>query len=168
MLGKLRIALVLALLVLALAATPFRPLKITGRSMEPTFHDGETYLLDLFYWKSGGVHRNDIVVVQHEGETWVKRLVGMPGDTLQLRYDPEREDWITSVINLTEHPNLRRDDETTATREVGPGEIFVVGDNVNFSTDSTKQEAGPFQLKDIVGVVRTFTLSRRFPYRAHL
>jgi hypothetical protein len=44
----------------------------------------------------------------------------------------------------------------------------VIGDNLNWSSDSTNQEAGAFKLEDIVGVVRTFTFRRDFPFRTHL
>ncbi len=106
-LGRVRPALLGALLLGALALTPFRPLRIDGRSMEPTLRNGETYLLDQLYWKVTDVQRNDIVVVKHQDEKWVKRLVGMPGDQLQIS---TREDgWITHVDNVTTNPSLRSD-----------------------------------------------------------
>ncbi|HEU4754322.1 MAG TPA: signal peptidase I [Armatimonadota bacterium] len=148
-----------------LAMTPFRMLKITGHSMEPTFRNGETYLLDQFYWRQGGVRRDDIVVVKHMDENWVKRLVGMPGDHLQVVYD--RTGWITEIVNVTADPQLRSSSPGAEERVVAPDEIFVIGDNLNHSADSTVQEAGAFKLRDIIGVVRTFALQRRIPFRQH-
>jgi hypothetical protein len=52
-------------------------------------------------------------------------------------------------------------------RLVEAGEIFVIGDNLNRSADSTNQEAGSFKLADVQGVVRTFGLSRDFRFREH-
>src|SRR5690348_15915829 len=106
--GRTRAALWGALLLAVLAITPFRPLKVSGRSMEPTLHNGETYLLDQFYWKTSGLRRMDIVVVRHGQEYWVKRLIGMPGDRLQIARRPDG--WITEVRNLTENPTLERSD----------------------------------------------------------
>jgi len=154
-----------ALLVAVLAVTPFRPLKISGHSMEPTLHNDETYLLDQFYWKSSGLRRMDIVVVRHGEEYWVKRLIGMPGDHLQIARRPDG--WITEVRNITATPSLGREDDMPEEREVQPGEIFVIGDNLNRSQDSTNQEAGAFRREDVLGLVRTFTFKREFQFHKH-
>ena len=164
--GRIRPALLGVLFLGVIALTPFRPLRISGSSMEPTLRNGETYLLDQLYWKLGDVRRNDIVVVKHREEKWVKRLVGMPGDQLQISTRPDG--WITHVSNLTTNPALREEGDHVEQRTVAPDEIFVIGDNLNRSVDSTSQEAGAFKLRDIVGVVRTFTFGRSFPFRQHL
>jgi len=163
--ARVRYTLLGLLLIGVLALTPFRPLKISGHSMEPTLNDSETYLLDQYYWKSGGLRRNDIVVVKHGAENWVKRLVGMPGDRLQLTYRPDG--WITEVSNLTVNPALEKRGPLAEVRTVGPGELFVIGDNLNRSADSTTQEAGAFKATDVLGVVRTFTFKREFPFQKH-
>src|ERR671920_339140 len=84
MTGKVRGAILALIFAGVLALLPFRTLHIVGHSMEPTLRDGETYLLDTFYWRGSGLHYDDIIVVNHMGERWVKRLVGMPGDDLQV------------------------------------------------------------------------------------
>lgn len=168
--GKLRTGLLSVMLVGALALTPFRTLKVSGQSMEPTLRNGETYLLDQWYWKQGGLKRSDIVVVQHGDEKWVKRLAGMPGDRLAITRRPDG--WITFVANLTVNPKLieraREPGADVEEKTVGKDEIFVIGDNLNRSADSTNQEAGAFKLEHVLGVVRTVTLRRDFPFRTHL
>lgn len=166
MLARVRYAFLGVLFFAVLALTPFRPLKITGESMTPTLRHGETYLLDQFYWKQSGLRRTDIVVVDRGDENWVKRLVGLPGDVLQI--SRQRSGLITNVSNLTLNPDLREPGEGVEERTVGPDEIFVIGDNLNHSADSTTQEAGSFKLKDVLGVVRTFNFRRDFPFREHL
>lgn len=161
--GKIRVSLLVLLLLGALAVSPFRVLKVTGHSMEPTLRHGETLLLDTFYWKLGGLRRNDIVVVRHGQEHWVKRLIGMPGDDLQIEQLPDG--WITNLANLTVNSALRRDGGNLVLRKVQPGEIYVIGDNLNWSADSTNQEAGAFKMLHVIGVVRTFSLRRDFPFR---
>jgi signal peptidase I len=168
---RLRTPLILLLLVFVLGASPFRPLKVIGKSMAPTLREDQTYILDTFYWKQfdlpvlgkvgGGLKRGDIVVVKKGTEQWVKRLVGIPGDRLEIA---EREDgWIVRVSNLTINPDLRGKFGPGRIVEVGKGETFIVGDNVNYSSDSTKSEIGGFKLEDIQGIVRNITLGRDFP-----
>jgi signal peptidase I len=160
---KVRYTLLGLLLAGVLALIPFRPLKITGQSMAPTLRNGETYVLDHLYWKPAGLRRGDIVVVNHRGEKWVKRLVGMPGDLLQITY--QEDGWIADIANLSVDASQKRNGGEMEERKVAPDEIYVVGDNLNRSLDSTNQEAGAFKLKDIIGIVRTFTLRRDFPLR---
>lgn len=164
MLGKLRPFLIGFLLVLVLALTPFRLLKISGRSMEPTLRNGETYLLDQFYWKPGGLHRDDIVVLNHGEERWVKRLIGMPGDRLEIH---TLGDWITKVNNITANPSLHASGRGVEERTVDADEIYVIGDNMNRSADSTNQEHGSFKLADVIGIVRNFALKREFSFPEH-
>lgn len=167
---RLRTPLILLLLVFVLGVSPFRPLKILGKSMAPTLREEKTYILDTFYWKQfdlpvigkvgGGLKRGDIVVVQKGSERWVKRLVGLPGDRLEIA---EREDgWIVRVSNLTVNPDLRGQFGPGRIVEVGKGEVFIVGDNTNFSSDSTKSEIGTFKVDDIQGIARNITLGRDF------
>jgi signal peptidase I len=167
---RLRTPLILLLLVLVLGASPFRPLKVIGQSMSPTLREDKTYILDTFYWKQfdlpvlgkvgGGLKRGDIVVVQKGSERWVKRLVGLPGDRLEIA---EREDgWIFRVSNLTVNPDLRGQFGPGRVVEVGKGEVFIVGDNTNYSSDSTKSEIGTFKIDDIQGIARSITLGRDF------
>lgn len=160
--SKVRYSLLGIALLIVLALTPFRPLKVSGESMSPTLRNGQTLLLDQVYWRPSGLRRNDIVVVQHQGENWVKRLVGMPGDQLQILRDGR---WIIEIDNLTTSPDLKKDDEMHELRQVGPGEIYVIGDNLNHSQDSTTQEEGAFRLNDVIGIARTFTFSRKFKFR---
>jgi signal peptidase I len=160
--GTIRGSILAVLLLITLGLMPFRLLKISGQSMEPTLNHGETYLLDQVYWRPGGLRRDDIVVVRHDEEKWVKRLVGMPGDLLQITF---REDGsISDIANLTVNPEWRREAPDITYRQVDRGEIFVIGDNLNRSADSTNQGHGAFKLGHIVGIVRSFTLSRTFPF----
>jgi hypothetical protein len=65
-------------------------------------------------------------------------------------------------------PEPARDGRQDEIRDVGPDEVFVIGDNLNRSMDSTNQEAGAFKKADIIGVVRAFPFRREFPFQKHL
>jgi signal peptidase I len=159
--AKSRYRILSALFVGVFLLMPFRPLRVEGASMDPTLRHGETFVLDLAYWRLvGGLRRDDVVVVRHRDEKWVKRLIGLPGDEIQVVYLPNG--LIAEVDNVSVNPSLRREGRLVRRRQVGPGEIFVIGDNLNFSQDSTNEKE--FELEHVIGVVRQFTLSRRFPF----
>jgi signal peptidase I len=76
------------LLVLAYLFTPIR---VSGNSMNPTFHSGEMLFLQRFF-KTNYRH-SDIVVFEPSKELkttssrFIKRLIAIPGDSLSIRDD---------------------------------------------------------------------------------
>lgn len=163
-LTRIRYACVVAAFLAVVAISPLRLVTIEGQSMEPTLRPGHTYLLDQLYWRRGGLRRGDIVVIDHGEEKWVKRLVGLPRDRLQLVFVPWGD--ISAIHNLTAKPGMQTNRPLSRIVELAPDEIFVIGDNLNRSRDSTSpQEAGSFKVGDIVGVVRRYNFSRNFPFR---
>ena len=139
-----------------LLVMPFRAVRVVGSSMDPTLHDGQRVLVDRWYYRLTGLFRYDLVVVRHEGENWVKRLVGLPGDRLALVYGPEGT--INGVLNLNSGlgppPGAR-------IITVPPEHLYVLGDNLAVSQDS--RITGPLPLTELIGVVRTPTMGRVFP-----
>ncbi|XBM33197.1 signal peptidase I [Bacillus licheniformis] len=135
------IAVVLALLIRAFL---FEPYLVEGTSMDPTLHDGER----LFVYKTvryvGEFKRGDIVIIDGDEKNvhYVKRLIGLPGDTVQMKDD-------TLYINgkKVSEPYLsenRKEAEAVGvklTGDFGPvkapeGKYFVMGDNRQRSMDS--------------------------------
>jgi signal peptidase I len=143
----------------ALLVAPFRAVRVVGSSMFPTLHDGQQVLVDRAYYRLTGLFRYDLVVVRHNGENWVKRLVGLPGDRLALAYGPEGG--IDGVVNLqsglTSPPSA-------VVVTVPPGQLYIVGDNLPVSKDS--RTVGPIPLAELIGVVRSPTMGRVFPWPA--
>ena len=120
----------------------FRPYQVNGRSMDPTFEDGEYVLTNLIDIRFGKLERGDIVVfnapVDNEKD-YIKRVIGMPGDNIKIfggKVYVNRQE-----ISQTFLPN---DVFTNSGSYLGEGEevvvpqdnYFVMGDNRNFSSDS--------------------------------
>ncbi|MBI4175762.1 MAG: signal peptidase I [Candidatus Aenigmarchaeota archaeon] len=103
-----------------MALLPLQRYKVEGASMEPALKRGDRLLL----WKPGAVRRSDIIVFSATGREMVKRVVGLPGETL----------W-------------QREQEVT----LGKDEYFVAGDNPSESTDS--RSFGPIRRSQIRGRV---------------
>jgi signal peptidase I len=152
------------LLTFTLAITPFRVVEVSGRSMWPTLNNGERYLMDRIYYRATGLRRDDILVLSKDGDELVKRLVGMPGDRLELVMGPEAI--IFELVNRTTGQQSRWRERAGGhlfRRKVTipPDHVYVLGDNWWASDDS--RSFGAVSTSTIHGVLRTFTLKRTFP-----
>ena len=140
----------------ALIVAPFRVVKVVGHSMEPTLKPAQSVLVDRFWYRVTGLHRMDLIVLHHDNEDWVKRLVGLPGDQIALVYGPEGTiDGVVRVRAGVQPPPGAR------LITVPPAHLFVIGDNMAISQDS--RTAGPLPMTELMGVVRTVTMARYFP-----
>lgn len=83
--GLCRPGLLGAALAVALAPAAFlHPVRISGRSMEPRMVPG-TVCLALRAWCAGVPAPGQIWLVRTPAGTAVKRLVGLPGDRVEIR-----------------------------------------------------------------------------------
>jgi len=152
------VAVAVALLIQAFLVKPYR---IPSPSMEDTLLVGDRVLADRISWRFSDPARGDIVVFHPPGPgpVLIKRIVGMPGDTLSLRDG-------TMYVNgkrLAE-PYVRRVDGRPEPTEpfgtglpwalqqpytVSAGSYFLMGDNRTDSKDS--RDFGPVARDQLVG-----------------
>lgn len=78
------IAVVLALLTRHFI---FAPYVVDGESMDPTLHDHERVFVNMTVKYIGEFKRGDIIVLNGDDVHYVKRLIGLPGDTVQMKND---------------------------------------------------------------------------------
>jgi signal peptidase I len=103
--------------------------------MEPSLHDGQ-YLIasKVTYWLHPP-ERGDVVVLQppqdQSSVPYIKRLVGLPGDVVEVRDDRV---WVNGVA-LNE-PYISAPPTYAGSWVVSESEYFVLGDNRNNSSDS--------------------------------
>ncbi len=104
-----------------------RPFRVAGRSMEPTYTEGSLLLGSRFRYAFREVRRHDVVFVKLAGPSimYLKRVVGLPGDTVAFRKGAlyvngkrQEEPWLRLPCDWNQAPV-----------EVEPGFLFVVGDN---------------------------------------
>src|SRR5665647_2373068 len=78
------VAVAVALLIQAYLVKPYR---IPSPSMEDTLLVGDRVLVDRISWRFSEPARGEIIVFHSPvpGPVLIKRIVGMPGDTLSLR-----------------------------------------------------------------------------------
>jgi signal peptidase I len=157
--------------VLAIKAWVVNPYRIPSSSMEPTLHCAQPapgcasrfsdrVLANRFIYRFRDPERGEIVVFKTPpaaasclqgggaGQTFVKRLIGLPGDHLEQR---------NGVVRVNgerlEEPYVQpeRRGGRDFTTDVPAGEYFMMGDNRSQSCDS--REWGPVPRGNLIGPV---------------
>jgi signal peptidase I len=59
---------------------------VLGESMLPGFRTGDILLVDTRLYRKSAPKRGDIVVARHRHELIVKRVVGLPGEDVEIRH----------------------------------------------------------------------------------
>jgi signal peptidase I len=64
-----------------------RPVRVSGISMEPTYHNGSFNFINRAAYWWGEPRRGDVVGYAFTGQhaMLLKRIIGLPGETIQLR-----------------------------------------------------------------------------------
>jgi signal peptidase I len=128
---------------------------VEGKSMTPTLHDGDRYLLNRWAYQFRKPQRGDLVVIKDPGHSdfAVKRIVGLPLDSLELK---EGKVYVNGRI-LAE-PYLSKGTQTFSPDSenkfmvVGRNRYFVLGDNRFVSEDS--RFYGAIRREQIVGMLK--------------
>ena len=62
------------------------PVAVSGDSMYPTLHNNDIMLLYKLRLKTVGINRFDIVVINTGEGKLIKRVIGLPGDTIKYSF----------------------------------------------------------------------------------
>ena len=129
-----------ALLVAVVFTTVLESGFVSGRSMNPTFHDGQFFLAQRVGYT---LRHGDVITFKAPTPSahayWIKRVIGLPGDVLQ--FDEENQVLYRNGKAVSE-PYLAESDcrsallVGTAPFQVPDDCLFVMGDNRQNSMDS--------------------------------
>jgi len=136
--------------VLALIAAAFfmRTSPVDGLSMEPRVQAGELVLINTLAYRFGAVKRGDVIAFRHDApttETYIKRVVGLPGERVEVRDGVVRIDGRAIAEPYVQF----RDKRSAAPVTVPPHAYYVLGDNRAESDDS--RNWGVLHDTDVVG-----------------
>ena len=126
---------------------------IAGHSMAPLLTSEDVVLMDRLAYDFGHPGRVDVVVFQREDQKMkVKRVIGLPGETVQIKND---EIYIDGE-KLKEPAGLSRVSLAGLAEKpvkLGEDEYFLLGDNRDSSEDSRFSNIGNVSGSQIQGKV---------------
>jgi signal peptidase I len=154
--GKLLLGVILAVATYYFTTHyVIQTVRVVGRSMHPTLHDSDYYLLNRFVYLARQPRPSDIIVLKDPDQTGysVKRVIASPGDEVRLAEGKV-------LVNGKEipEPYLEKGTPTYPSGSAGQevfrcpkDAFFVLGDNRMNSADS--RVYGPVPRANILGVI---------------
>jgi len=129
------LAMIAIIIVFVLFTFIFGISEVSGDSMWPTFKSGQRV---LYLRTTKNYERGDVVVVKMPGgDEYIKRIAGVPGDTIDIK------DGVVYVNGVAESGDYTINGETTVEATsteypmtLGRNEYYVLGDNRPVSVDS--------------------------------
>lgn len=130
--------------------------KVSGPSMEATLQNGDNLIVDKISYRFREPERFEIIVFPYqyaEDTFYIKRIIGMPGETLQIidgyvYIDGELLEEDVYGKEVIEQTKMGIADEPVV---LGEDEYFVMGDNRNHSSDSRDPSVGVLKRDQLVG-----------------
>jgi signal peptidase I len=147
LLGELLQTLVVAAVIFLAVNFVTARIRVEGTSMEPSLHDGELVVVNRLAYRWGAPERGDIVVFRYPlspDRRFIKRVIGLPGEAVSIH---DGRVFINGAP--LDEPYIAAPPRYQSDWTIGPGELFVLGDNRNNSSDS--QTWGPLPLEDVLG-----------------
>lgn len=108
--------------------------RVESVSMEPSLHEGQLVVVNRLAYRWTKPDRGDIIVFRppiNPEKRYIKRLIGLEGDLVAIRNGKVHINGVP-----LEEPYLAVTPMAEGEWTVGPGELFVLGDNRNNSNDS--------------------------------
>jgi signal peptidase I len=127
--------------------------RVAGSSMEPLLREGDKILVSTSYYAHHPLRDDDVVVFRHDGKILIKRISGLPGETVEgrsgalYRNGQLISEPFVAAANRDQIPELANFPAQTVAKD----EIFVTGDNRGRSLDSRLAAYGPVHTGDVVG-----------------
>jgi signal peptidase I len=149
LLGDVLEAVLLVLVVYTLVNLLTARFIVEGRSMEPSFYDGQYIVVSRLEYMFDAPKRGDVIVFhspEDPDRDFIKRIIGLPGEQV---YIEAGQVYIDSAP--LDEPYIQNSFTYSSSHAwtLGPDEYFVLGDNRNNSNDS--HDFGPVNRSAIIG-----------------
>ena len=158
-------AVIIVLCVTVVPRYVIQRTQVDGNSMKNTLHHNESLLVEKVTYKFKDPDRFDIITFYPKGrdhdEYYIKRVIGLPGETIQIKDDTI---YIDGEVLKEEYGREPMESAGIAEEPIklGADEFFVLGDNRNESVDSRDgEDVGVVKRKNIDGhaILRIYPFS---------
>lgn len=125
-----------------------------GDSMNPVLKNGDVVLVNRILYDASSPKRGDVIVFKPNGNenlhSYVKRIVGLPGETVQIK---DGAVYIDGKKLKESYKTTSLEEAGLAAEEItlGGNEFFVLGDNRESSEDSRMADIGNVKRSEIEG-----------------
>jgi signal peptidase I len=117
-------------------------------SMQPTLFERDRVLVNRLAYKFGHPSRKDIIVfippVNGGSEPYIKRVIGLPGEDIRVVNGHV-------IVNgeILDETYIEAPPDYTGSWTIPQGQLFVLGDNRNYSSDS--HYWGTIPIENVIG-----------------
>ena len=147
------------LLIFLIFIISFQP--IAGNSMVPTLEEGNIVMVSKLSYRLGKIKRNDIIYVVVNKKSYVKRIIGLPGEDIKylknilyINDEPYTEEFLDKNIEtsgFTLEDVCKKDECPNGV--IPEGKYLVLGDNRPESEDSRTASFGLVSEEQIKGKI---------------
>jgi signal peptidase I len=127
--------ILLAIVLYAIIQTLTARIRVESTSMMPTLNPSDYVVVNKLAYKLGNPKRGDIIVFKYPPDPtqipYIKRVIGLPGDQVHIA---DGKVYINGI--LLNEPYLKVTTKQGGDWTVPEGDLFVLGDNRNGSSDS--------------------------------
>lgn len=109
--------------------------QVVGMSMSPTVEHGQWIVTNHYAYQFDQPKRGDIVTIDYKGGTYIKRIIGLPNETIEIRNQqlyidgmPYSQNFITNTVSFWTNDIKEID--------IPDDSYYVLGDNRRISRDS--------------------------------
>lgn len=112
-----------------------QPGVVDGSSMEPNYYEGDRFFV-IRDWIDDDYNYGDVVCVDIDGKIIIKRIIGLPGDVIELKDGYVYRNDVKIDESAYLDSSVKTESQGLATIFIiGEGEYFVLGDNRAVSFD---------------------------------
>lgn len=137
--------IIIIVVVLLIKHYVITPIKVNGNSMNNTLKNKDIMILDKISYRFQEIERFDIVVIKKGNDYLIKRVIGMPGETVEYKNNK----LYINGKNIDEKFIHEKTNDFIMEDKIPDDCYFVVGDNRPVSNDS--RYIGVINKKDILG-----------------
>ncbi len=147
MLHTIYVLVVIAAIAILLAMLVFPVVRITGKSMTPTYQDDDLVLA----LNSRSYSQGDIIIFHYNNQLLIKRVIALEGQWVKIDEGGNVyvDDFLLEEDYIEDKALGKCDIEMPY--QVPSGKCFVMGDHRSTSMDSRMEVIGCVDLKQVVG-----------------